>query len=512
MINEFSKKTKQIFALVFGVIILLIIVAFAVKNDLQRDYLQNVYVGCQDSNIVIKWELPIINNAEAVSVCIEGDGYSKEVLLSPHKREFVFDDGKHGKKYTVTVTEIYRDGSLGTPVTKETLCFYESRLPDLPIIRIDTTNYIEPTCDTLQAPDGLAGKTIINNDLVDGVMNFSIDPSCTITSRIRIRLRGNTSSACNDKKSYKIILDNPVDMLQRDGECTNKEWFLINTGTSMNEYIGEYLAERCECNWVAHMAYVNVVINGDWKGIYCLEESYYSPQFRDLVGEDGYLLENDAYWWVPDNIFFKVDQVHVTGITVKYPSIKDLDDPRLDEIADFLQEVADGFVDRDEEYLDYIDTDSFVSWILVKDIMNVRDLAGSNYFFYIDHFNPDDYSENIVNMGPLWDLDSGMLRIADSWDYPSAHVAFLYLDLFRLDEFRRCYKSQWETVSDGLSDDFTDEMEDFYSDYGDAIQESRILDAERWGTDVRDLRDEIDWDETFISSQVGFIDSMVVEW
>ena len=512
MIATLSKGTKQMIAVVCVGMILLFLIFVAIKRDLQQDHLHNVYVGCQNSNLVVRWELPLINNAEAVSVCIEGDGYSKEILLPPHKREFVFEDGNHGKRYSVTVTELYRDGSMGTPVTKETLCFDESQLPDLPIIRIDTTNNIEPTSDTLDAPEGLSGKTIINNDPVDGVMNYSINQSCTITSRIQIRLRGNTSSACFEKKAYSITLDNPVDMLQRGGECTNKEWFLLNTGTSMNEYIGEYLAERCGRNWIAHMTYVNVVINGDWKGLYCLAEAYNCPQFRDLVSDDGFLLENDAYWWKPNTIFFKVDQIRVTGITVKHPSIKDLNDPRLDELADFMQAVADGIGELDEDYLSFIDTESFISWIIVKDLMNVVDLTGSNYIFYIDRFDHDNYSNNIITMGPVWDLSSGMLYESDSWEFPSQHIAFLYSSLFQMNGFRSEYKTKWEAVSDGLSDDFRNEMEEFYSNYGQAIQESRMLDSERWNTDVCDLRDEIDYDEALISSQVSFIDSMIVEW
>ena len=57
------------------------------------------------------------------------------------------------------------------------------------------------------------GETVTDNEYVEGVMKYTVDSSTQIDKRISIRVRGNTSST-GPKKSYKITMSKPVDMLR----------------------------------------------------------------------------------------------------------------------------------------------------------------------------------------------------------------------------------------------------------------------------------------------------------
>ena len=59
---------------------------------------------------------------------------------------------------------------------------------------------------------------------------------------------------------------------------------------------------------------------------------------------------------------------------------------------------------KDGSYLDYIDLDSFVKWLLVADYLQISDGGGSNIFLY----KKDATSESKLCIGPNWDFDSYM--------------------------------------------------------------------------------------------------------
>ena len=84
--------------------------------------------------------------------------------------------------------------------------------------------------------------------------------------------------------------------------------------------------------------------------------------------------------------------------------------------------------------------------------------------------------------------------------------------MFNDPEFRDAYKARWVTVSSELSHDLDQELESYYSEYGEALEASRVLEAARWDTDVMTLRDEIDFDKSFIDRRIAFIDSETGAW
>ena len=514
----FKKHTGQLVIVAFICVFLMITVIAAVRTDLANDILTNVYVGCEDSNIVVSWKLPAFNRASGVLVNIEGNGVSEELLVSPLKNSYKFTDGVHGDKYTVIVREIYKNGTEGESVTKEVLFFDEDKIPDIPVLRIETVNHEEPHSQSTEPQDDVWGETVTDNEYVEGVMKYTVDSSTQIDKRISIRVRGNTSST-GPKKSYKITMSKPVDMLRMGEEYASKEWLLIDQGESMNAYIGEYLSEYCGMEWTVHMKIVNVIINGDWKGMYYLSENPKDARSAGHITKNGFMVENDPYWWKADNVYFDIDEQQVPmKMTFVYPDINSADDERIGPVRDYMQFVHNKIYNEDDEALYYIDTDSFVSWIMVKDLMLVMDGGGSNIYYYVESLDPSDYQNSKIYIGPVWDLDSGMKaseKEADPDSYwGSQHTTgwFIYCHLFNLPEFRNAYQNRWNGISSGLANDLGQELENYYTEHGEAIEASRVLEAARWDKEVVTLREEIDYDKAFMDKRIAFIDSETGDW
>ena len=511
------KVVKQ--AIVTGLtgLILLAVLVWIAFYDLTHDQLKSVHIGCENSEIQMKWELPLFNQVSGVKITIEGKNTNEEVVLSSWVRHYEFNTGKHGEKYKVTIKALYRNGTEGDPYVQDLLYFEDDKLPQLPIIRIETVNYEEPTHEVLSSPYGVGNSTVISNDYVEGVMNFALDDTTSINSRMRIKIRGNSSSVYSEKKSYKIQLDDPIDLLRMGNEYADKEWILLNSGTSLNNHIGEYFSDYFNMDWTAHMMMVNVVVNGDWKGLYYLAENVKQSNSAGRISDSGFIIENDPYWWTPNNVSFQLDAL-AWGFrySVIYPANVSSDDNHIEDIRDFMTVIHRNIDREEDDALEYINVHSFVSWIMVKDIMLIYDSAGSNMYYYMYSLDPDDYSENELFIGPLWDFDSGMVRSysnpATDWSNPHSLEDYIFSQLFEIESFRREYAEQWNIISDDLYEDFRDELERLYLEQGEDIEASRELDAIRWNKKPYQLRDEIDSDEAFIIQRIEFIDSSIEEW
>ena len=517
-----SKKCVRTSLLTFCLLASILLLFRAISIDKANDILSNVRMTSEDSHIKVQWSLPLINNSDGFRLTVSDGQNILSVDLPSYMRNYSFTDGIHGTRYQVTLTELYKDGTSGESFSKDLLFLNYDELPDFPLINIKTNVSEDPYTDIIHAPDGLWGSSTINNEYLDGTMNYICNGGGPFSSKLKIRIRGNTSSVA-DKKSYKLVLKNPEDLLLQGQKHADKEWLLLNTGTALNNYVGEYLSDACDMNWIARGTLVNVILNGDWKGLYYLSESVKKSSARGNVSNSGYIFENDAYWWKPDTVYFKLDgQIDQTGYTFKYPNdLISSDDVRVIRLQKHMQSIVDKICSQDNAVFDYIDSDSFIGWVMVRDLMLTGDGGGSNMYYYIydlDEKNPTHYK---LHMGPVWDFDAGMQGSPESWwyqdmDHWSAQheASWLYYDsLFQMPAFRKLYKQKWDEISPHLASDFTENLESFYHEYGDAIEKSRALDAARWDDEShKALRDEITFDESLINYRIKWISKQIEGW
>ena len=517
-----NKRIARLCLLAACLVSAVFLVCRAISFDKANDTLSNVRITSEDSHIAVKWSLPLFNNADEFLLTVSDGSRIHSVVLPSYMRSYSFTDGIHGTKYRISLTELYRDGSAGEPYSKDLLFLNYDELPDFPFINITTTTFEDPANDIIDSPDELWGISVINNEYLEGMMSYTCNTTPPINSKLKICVRGNTSSV-GDKKSYKLVLKNSEDLLFQGRRHADKEWLLLNAGTSLNNYVGEYLSEAVGMDWVAHGTLVNVILNGDWKGLYYLTESVKRCAARGNVSSTGYIFENDAYWWKPDTIYFKLDgQIDQTGYTFKYPNdLVTAEDVRVTKLKNYMQNISDRIRSQDPAVFDYIDIDSFAEWVLVRDLMLTGDGGGSNMYYYLydlDENNPAKYK---LHMGPVWDFDAGMQGTPESiWfqdmdHWSSQHEAnWIYYDsLFQMPSFCRVYKQKLDAVAPFLASDFADNLETYYQQYGEEIEKSRALDAARWDPEsYTALRDEISFAESLIRYRIDWIGEQIEGW
>ena len=112
---------------------------------------------------------------------------------------------------------------------------------------------------------------------------------------MRAVIRGNTTARAK-KKPYKIKLQKKADLLLRgdDEKYGDKDWLLI-LDESLSAKTGFKLNELAGMQWTPSYQYVNLILNGEYKGLYMLCESVErNKSCRLNVDKSGYIFEYDA--------------------------------------------------------------------------------------------------------------------------------------------------------------------------------------------------------------------------
>ncbi len=383
----------------------------------------------------------------------------------------------------------------------------------LPLVIIETANHETPTCDYVSPPDGCWGAGIINTTKVPGSLEIMKDSDIIYYSGVyengksgmTIRIRGNTS-AYSEKKPYKIKLEKKADLLNRnDNEYKDKEWLFLKYN-GLNSLVGFKVNELIKMQWTPAFQFVNVVVNGDYRGMYMLTESVKrAPECRLNVDKTGYILEYDAYWW-NENVYVVSDYAYPMNYTFKYPG----DDEITREHIDYIKSYIDSLevkIRNGEEYEQYIDVDSWVRWVLAHDVLGTWDSGGSNV--YMTKY--DNSRNSKLMMANLWDFDSNHY-MTNEWSNEHTSQTPYFNELLNNKNtlFKDTYKSIWEEINPVLFN----EMEEFLtalekSDLVYCIDRSVVIDNIRWNEKRPSVVDEIYKSRSWFKSRQVFLNDNI---
>lgn len=287
----------------------------------------------------------------------------------------------------------------------------ELRETGLRTLVVETVDGEEPEGESIKAPAGCWGVGLTNVNKVpgslvilnpDGSVDFESGEYVKKESGMTIKLRGNTS-AQYPKKPYKIKLEKKGDLLCRgDKSLNDKNWVLLTVRYNLLE-LGFLLGKWIGMPFAPEYEYVNLVLNGEYRGVYTLAESVErNEKCRIITNETGFITEKDCYWWNENGEYF--NSIWSTGFnwTMKYPDFEDM----TDEQKDYLQEMVTKFEEiiQTEQYDEFIDVDSFARWLIVHDILGTGDGGGTNFFLA----KYDNTPETKLFVPVVWDTDSGM--------------------------------------------------------------------------------------------------------
>lgn len=362
----------------------------------------------------------------------------------------------------------------------------------LPLVEIVTIDGEEPTCDYISPPEGISGLTIDNATKVPGRLRKWVHGEVVYdsgdyeedVSGMRIKIRGNTS-AYEPKKPFKVKLEKKADLLCRgDNDYKDKEWVLmkddydIDGDGLLHLMIGLEVGRRCGMSWEPQAEFVNLMINGDYRGVYMLCESIKRGKTRIDVDKDtGFVIERDPYWWKEDLSFSTYR--HQMHYTFKYPESEDVTTQQVDETRTLMDEVEKaiwyGCIDT------LIDIENTASWLMAHDILGTWDAAGSNIFVY----KYDDSPESKLKMGPLWDFGS-IMWMKGEWSNVHIGETFYFHYLLEMAAwenlpFIEAYQELWEKRGCFVIDEMLDFLTAFLaSDEAEALQTCNVWDMARW--------------------------------
>lgn len=369
--------------------------------------------------------------------------------------------------------------------TSETISVMQSELPSL-YVALDGATLDEVHQDKDVKYEGTA---VTLTDITNGKNDLQVTDAT-------FKGRGNSSWTHYEKKGYQIKFDKKTSVL---GMAKAKKWVLLANSSDdsmMRNKVTFDLAEQLGMTYVPDGEYVDLWINGDYRGTYLIcEKAEIGGSRLDLNDPKGVLMEQDEAFYASEDIWIE------NKSTGKHFVVKESvteDDPAL------LQEAVKGFdeaLDAFMEYLAitpegditldtlsrYIDVDSFLQYYLVNEYALNRESSTTSFYWYRDG------DQDVLHLGPVWDFDTCMgndLENADS--YQAAHI-YSHIVFQRLlpvpavqNELGRLLEAHAAAFSS-----MDDEVEALYS----LLQTSAAMNYTRWD----DLKDEFSGKGTYFA-------------
>lgn len=344
---------------------------------------------------------------------------------------------------------------------------------NLPIIIINTDN----STPILDSPRVLGTMKIIYNG--SGIQNYVTDQmnanSLNYNGRIDIEIRGSSSQVL-EKKGYGFttrlannVSNNNVSLL---GMPSENDWILNGLAfdpSLIRDYIS-YSISRNMGNYAPRTVYCELILNGDYRGLYLLQEKIKSDSQRvnitkitttqnalpELSG--GYITKSDKdtsgdpiAWTMPsyvsgNNANFIHDLPKPTEVTFQQ------DNYIRNEFNKLASTTSVNNYSEINGYPSVIDIPSFVDFMLSNEL-------GSNADGY--HFSTYFHKERIgkLRAGPIWDFNLTYGNDLFLWGFDRSHTnvwqfadggndgAKFWKDLFLSPQFK-CYLSKrWNEVT-----------------------------------------------------------------
>ena len=291
------------------------------------------------------------------------------------------------------------------------------------------------------------------------------------SANIQMRGRGNSSFLWYDKKPYRIKLNDKHKVLGLDKA---KSWVLLANYRDVTDIMNTFVFEMGRglgLPYTNHTRYVELFLNGDYKGIYQLTEQVQQNKNRVAVSDEhGILIALDVDDGPGENPYANDNfwsSVYRMPVCVKYPDDERWTVNTVDSVRNVFAELETAIKNKDYTQVQkLLDVPSFIKYLLIQEfVYNVELSAPRSIYMHKDGDGP-------WVMGPLWDFDAGY--DFDWGQMTTGHTFFtdftetvmgsnplkrngqynyvpqFFTDLFACPEFVEAYKAQWAAVKDTI--------------------------------------------------------------
>lgn len=311
---------------------------------------------------------------------------------------------------------------------------------NLPLIEIEIENNGFPT-DKENYLDCSFSMTNTENE----EYNLSVD-----MGEAGIRLRGNSTMGMA-KKPFRIKFSEKQSLF---GLTKNKSWVLLADyidQSSIRNYTAMKIANAVYDGFSPTGTHVVLVINGNYQGVYLLCEQINENKGRTGVKSDidpntqtefPFLVEMD-HWALNEGIDgvdnFQFEELW-EPMGIKYPELEDRnlsEESDEDVVFNYIKEymwavlytlkyggsVTVSFREEKVTFLDLVDEDSYLTYVLINEIMGNQDNVWKSIYFYKT-------ADGKLKFGPIWDFD---WSVSGNWTgLPFAEMPNKYARSFTL--------------------------------------------------------------------------------
>jgi hypothetical protein len=346
----------------------------------------------------------------------------------------------------------------------------------------------------------------------DGSRNYLTDVNnadyLNYDGKIMIEFRGSSSQAL-EKKPYGFstkmadnTTNNNVSLLDMPAE---NDWVLnaLAFDESMIRDMLSYDLSRNLGNYAPRGRYVEVISNGDYKGVYVLMEKIkrdggrvnifdMSPDdnlMPDLTG--GYIVKADKTTGGDIVAWQMAGPAGNSKFLYHFPEQDEISTPQAVYIENYFNQLAIRTNPANPNpatgYPDLIDIPSFIDFMLIAEISSNVDAYQLSTYFHKD-------KEGKLRAGPVWDYNLTFGNDLFFWGYDRSHTdvwqfnngdnagAYFWLRLFN-DPIYKCHLSKrWFEVTNAggaMSYAAIVEIIDYYTAL---LEESSAREQQRWGT------------------------------
>ena len=374
---------------------------------------------------------------------------------------------------------------------------------DLPIVIITTP----PGQVIMDDPRIVCHMGVIDNG--PGIMNYVTDPFTNYDGLIDIEIRGSTSQQY-PKKGYgfetqdSLGNNNPVALL---GMPMENDWILYGPypdKTCIRNVLTFDLARQMG-HYASATRYCELVINGDYRGLYVMMErikvdgdrvnimKLHTPNLWDDTLTGGYIVKVDkltgevGYSWTSAYNNEVVFQFHD-------PEYNELNAMQASYMQNFISEFEDVINGPDfgtiNGYHSWIDAQSFHDFFILQELGRTVDGYRSSSFM---HKDKDGFSWNAkLVAGPMWDFnlsygnaDYCNADLTTGWQYNfdevcnfSTSIPFWWEKLLEDEVYRNTLRCRWEELRQGPLK--TENIHAFIDSVALHIQQARIRNFQRW--------------------------------
>lgn len=305
---------------------------------------------------------------------------------------------------------------------------------------------------------------------------------------LEIKARGNWTRTGFSKKPFKLKLGKKQSLL---GLSKSKHFAILphadDTYGYLRNFTGFNLGKRIGLPWTPSQQPVEVVINGDYRGLYFLTESIRVEEDRVNITElddnatdpalisGGYLVELDNY---DEDIQIQLDESycveghHIDKLRITPDTPEEYSEIQTRFVTDQFTAMNNAVGACNDSLWSYMDLDDAARYYIVEEILcHTESYHGSTYLYR------DNGENQKWHFSPLWDFGNAFSGATDMFFYDNDPYGNTWIPSMRTnDMFNDKVTATWKWFMSSCYSGVEDDINEYVSH----ISAAAVADRNRW--------------------------------